>query len=330
MRSRTLLPWLRACLTLCLSLILSLVFGLMAPASHAHEMTLSELTLKEYAPNEFIWAWGAPGKNRPIAEDLSVKFPAHCIVDPRILRCPGKGLTGEISIKGLGENYSATLLRIGFLNAEPRVFTLTSVQPQALLTSSGKDERGAAEIASTYTVLGIQHILSGIDHLLFVITLLFLVGFNKRLFWTVTAFTVAHSITLALSALGWLALRPAPVEACIALSIVLVAAEALSKRQTWTKQLPALVALLFGLVHGLGFAGALKEIGLPENHFALSLFGFNLGVEIGQLAVLALAWVVYRFSRNLQIVATLRRSALYLIGSLATFWTLTRIVQIFS
>jgi HupE / UreJ protein len=309
---------------------LSLFWSVFCTLAQAHEMTLSELTIKEYAPNEFIWSWGAPGKNRPIADDLSVKFPAHCKVDLRTLSCPEKGLSGEISIRGLGENYSATLLRVSSLGMEQRVFTLTSIQPHVTLTVSGRDERSASQIASAYTVLGIQHILGGIDHLLFVITLLFLVGFQRRLFWTVTAFTLAHSITLALSALGLLVLRPAPVEACIALSIVLVASEALSKSQTWTKQLPAFVALLFGLVHGLGFAGALKEIGLPENHLGFSLLGFNLGVEIGQIGVIALAWLAFRLTRSFQVIDKLRRTALYAIGSLATFWTMTRVVQIFS
>jgi hypothetical protein len=313
--------------------LILLVVSLCASLSAAHEMTLSELTIKEFAPSEYIWSWGAGAKGRPVAEDLQVSFPSHCTVDPRIIRCPNKGLSGEISIKGLGESYSATLLRVTALNAEPRVFTLTSVQPKAILTASGRDERSAAEIASAYTGLGIEHILTGIDHLLFVISLLFLVGFQKRLIWTITAFTVAHSMTLALSALGWLALRPAPVEACIALSIVLVAAEALSNRQTWTKQLPALVALLFGLVHGLGFAGALKEIGLPENHLGLSLLGFNIGVEIGQLAVIALAWLVFKlvqWTKQVAWIQALRRGALYCIGCVAAFWTLGRVVQIFS
>jgi HupE / UreJ protein len=307
-----------------------LLIALWTPIASAHEMTLSELTVKEFAPSEYIWSWGAGAKGRPVAEDLQVNFPSHCTVEPRIVRCPTKGLSGEISIKGLGENYSATLLRVSSLNTEPRVFTLTSVQPKAMLTASGRDERGAAEIASAYTGLGIEHILTGIDHLLFVISLLFLVGFKRRLIWTISAFTVAHSMTLALSALGWLALRPAPVEACIALSIVLVAAEALSNKQTWTKQLPALVALLFGLVHGLGFAGALKEIGLPENHLGLSLLGFNIGVEIGQLAVIALAWLVFTLVKRTTFIQTLRRGALYSIGCIAAFWTLTRVVQIFS
>ena len=310
--------------------IFLLFISLCGTMSSGHEMTLSELTIKEFAPSEYIWSWGAGAKSRPVTEDLQVSFPSHCTVEPRIVRCPAKGLSGEIAVKGLGENYSATLLRVSSLNTEPRVFTLTSVQPKATLTASGRDERSAAEIASAYTGLGIEHILTGIDHLLFVISLLFLVGFEKRLIWTITAFTVAHSMTLALSALGWLTLRPAPVEACIALSIVLVAAEALSNKQTWTKRLPAIVALLFGLVHGLGFAGALKEIGLPENHLGLSLLGFNIGVEIGQLGVIALAWLLFTLVKRAKSIQTLRRGVLYLIGCIAAFWTLARVIQIFS
>src|SRR6185369_5960648 len=124
--------------------------------------------------------------------------------------------------------------------------------------------------------------------------LLFLVGFNRRLVTTITAFTLAHSFTLALSALGWLTLRSPPVEATIALSIMLVAGEALHKQATLARRWPALVAFLFGLVHGLGFAGALKEIGLPENHLSVALLTFNVGVEMGQLLVVGLAYLVYR------------------------------------
>jgi len=116
-----------------------------------------------------------------------------------------------------------------------------------------------SEIASAYTVLGIEHILTGFDHLLFVIALLFLVGFNRRLLLTITAFTLAHSCTLALSALGWFTLRSPPVEATIALSIVLVAAEGLHKQPTFSRRWPALVAFLFGLVHGLGFAALSRK-----------------------------------------------------------------------
>ena len=146
--------------------------------------------------------------------------------------------------------------------------------------------------------------------------------------WTVTAFTLAHSLTLALSALGWLALRSPPVEATIALSIVLVACEALRKEATLSRRWPALVAFIFGLVHGLGFAGALKEIGLPQNHLSVALLTFNLGVEAGQLLVVGLALLIYRAVAARPRFALARAPALYAIGAIAAYWSIGRIVSI--
>jgi len=155
------------------------------------------------------------------------------------------------------------------------------------------------------------------------------VGFNRRLVWTITAFTAAHSLTLASSALGWLVLRPPPVEATIALSIVLVAGEALHQRATLARRWPALVAFLFGLVHGLGFAGALKEIGLPEQHLLTALLTFNVGVEIGQLLTVAAAWALWRLSARWPALARLRTALLYAIGSVAAYWSWLRLAAIF-
>jgi hypothetical protein len=135
---------------------------------------------------------------------------------------------------------------------------------------------------------------------------------------------VAHSLTLALSALGWLTLRGPPVEATIALSIVLVAGEALHDRETLSRRWPALVAFLFGLVHGLGFAGALKEIGLPDNHLFVALLTFNGGVELGQLLVVGLAYVMYRAVSERPRFAMARAPALYAIGAVAAYWSLDR------
>jgi hypothetical protein len=165
---------------------------------------------------------------------------------------------------------------------------------------------------------------------MFVAALLFLVAFQRKLVWTITAFTLAHSLTLASAALGWLTLRSAPVEASIALSIVLVASEALNPRETLARRLPALVAFLFGLVHGLGFAGALADIGLPQNHLATALLTFNVGVEIGQLFAVAVVWAVWRVVRNWQVSAWSRVPLLYGIGSLAAYWSWMRVTAIFS
>ena len=177
-------------------------------------------------------------------------------------------------------------------------------------------------------MLGVEHILTGFDHLMFVLGLLFLVGFNRRLILTITAFTAAHSLTLASSALGLLTLRPSPVEATIALSIMLVAGEALRRRDTLARRWPALVAFLFGLVHGLGFAGALKEIGLPDNHLWVALLTFNVGVEIGQLLTVAAAWLVYRAARQLPAMSLARPVTLYAIGTMAAYWSCSRIVAL--
>ncbi len=134
------------------------------------------------------------------------------------MRCGSRGLRGSLSIDGVGKRYSAALLKIYWLDGQSHVYTLTGGQPRIQLYGSAEDRRSVSEIASAYTVLGIEHILTGFDHLLFVFGLLFLVGFQRKLLWTITAFTVAHSLTLASAALGLLTLRSPPVEATIALS----------------------------------------------------------------------------------------------------------------
>ena len=294
----------------------------------AHEMTMADLTMREVAPKEFVWAWGIPGKNTPISQDLTPAWPEGCVGDAKTVRCGERGLAGSLTVSGIGKNYSAVILRITWQGEQRSTFTLTKNQPAARLFGSARDERDAWQVAQTYAVLGIEHILSGIDHLLFVISLLLLVGFRHQLLATITLFTVAHSLTLAASALGALTLRPPPVEAVIALSIVLVSAEALSQKDTLTRRWPGIVAFVFGLIHGLGFAGALQEIGLPEQHANMALLTFNLGVEDGQLVVIALALLVVVASRRFTWTTIARRVILYGIGSISVFWTLSRIAVI--
>ena len=151
--------------------------------------------------------------------------------------------------------------------------------------------------------------------------LLFLVGFRRRLIGTISAFTLAHSLTLACSVFGWITLRSAPVEASIAMSIVLVASEALRERDTLARRVPALVSFLFGLVHGLGFAGALKDIGLPQSHLPLALLTFNVGVEIGQLLMVLAAFMIVRLPVPQRWLGGARRPALYVIGVVAAYWS---------
>lgn len=304
-----------------------LLAATIAFGASAHEMSMAEMQVRETAKGEFVWQWGATEK-RPASDDLTPSWPEGCRTVGNALHCGDRGLDGVLSVAGVGKRYSAALVKIFWLDGQSRVYTLTAAQPTVPLYGSADDRRGFTEIAAAYAVLGVEHILSGVDHLMFVIGLLFLVGFRRQLLWTITAFTAAHSLTLASAALGWLTLRSPPVEACIALSIVLVAAEALRDRRTLARRWPALVAFLFGLVHGLGFAGALKDIGLPENHLAVALLTFNVGVEIGQLMTVGAAWLVWRLAVRWPALAKLRTALLYAIGSLAASWSLMRIVAI--
>ena len=303
---------------------------LLASPAQAHEMSMAEMEVRELAPGEFVWQWTARD-DRSGRIDLYPQWPAACRAEANLLHCGQAGLLGSLAIEGVGQRYSAALVKVFWLDGQSRVYTLTGGQPRVQLYGSADDQRGWGEIASAYGVLGVEHILSGFDHLLFVIGLLFLVGFNKRLLLTITAFTIAHSLTLASSALGLLTLRSPPVEASIALSILLVAGEALRQRATLARRWPALVAFVFGLVHGLGFAGALQEIGLPDKHLAVALLTFNLGVEFGQLLTVAAAWLLCLALRRwpgLLPLQQARTSALYAIGSLAAYWSLARIVAI--
>lgn len=295
----------------------------------AHELSMAEMEVREASPGEFLWQWTASG-TRPASSELTPIWPASCQAEANVLRCGEAGLRGTLKVDGVGERYSAAMIKVFWLDGQSRVFTLTAGNPEVQLFGSAEDKRGMGEIARAYLALGVEHILGGFDHLLFVLSLLFLVSFNRRLLLTITAFTLAHSLTLGLSALGWLTLRSPPVEATIALSIMLVAGEALHKEQTWSRRWPALVAFMFGLVHGLGFAGALADIGLPQNHLFIALLTFNVGVELGQLLVVALAYVAYRAFAARPKFQLARKPALYAIGGIAAYWSIGRVVAILS
>ena len=177
-----------------------------------------------------------------------------------------------------------------------------------------------------YLKLGFEHILTGLDHLLFVLGLVLLVRARRLLLWTVTAFTVGHSVTLSLAVLGFVRIPPAPVEVLIACSIFIVGVELtreMSGRTTWTHRLPWAMALAFGLLHGLGFAGALAQVGLPADEIPLSLFSFNVGIEVGQLLFVGLVLAARVALLGLSLSPCPRATALiptYVIGSLAAFW----------
>jgi hypothetical protein len=319
----------RASLRAACLLLLGLFFALLPAPARAHEMSMAEMEVRETAPGEFLWLWSAASDKRPMGHDLAPRWPANCRqADANVVNCNSEGLKGTLTMEGVGKRYSAALVKIVWLDGQSHVYTLTGSQPSVELFGSADDRRGLAEIFRAYTVLGVHHILSGIDHLLFVASLLFLVGFNRRLIGTITAFTLAHSLTLACSVFGWLTLRSAPVEACIALSIVLVVSESLHDANTLARRVPALVSFIFGLVHGLGFAGALKEVGLPQSHLPMALLSFNVGVELGQLVMVLLAFLLVSVPWPKGWLSRARRPSLYAVGVVAAFWCWQRIAAI--
>jgi hydrogenase/urease accessory protein HupE len=318
--------WLARCWRRGLQMILLGLALLPGLPALAHEMSMAEMLVQEVAPGRFVWQWTAGMRSG--GNDLVPLWPEGCGSEGNQVQCGPAGMVGALGMQGVGQAFSAVLVKLHWLDGGLRVYTPTKGQPTVQLYGAADDKRGGGEIARAYALLGVEHILGGIDHLLFVVSLLFLVGFQRRLVWTISAFTLAHSLTLGLSALGWISLRSPPVEATIALSIVLVAAEALHQRQTLSRRWPALVALLFGLVHGLGFAGALQQIGLPQQHLVLALLSFNLGVELGQLLVLAVLWLGWRALRGQALLARGRTPALYAIGGMAAYWTIGRVAAI--
>ena len=196
-------------------------------------------------------------------------------------------------------------------------------------------ETTATVVAKDYTVLGINHIWRGLDHLLFVLCLLFIARTKWRILATITGFTVAHSLTLALAVLGYLNLSIGAVEAVIALSIVFLAAEILrANRDSFAWRKPMAVAVIFGLLHGLGFASVLADIGLPQSHQTKALLFFNVGVEIGQVLFIGTVFLVLTLVRNVPMRLTttqfwshLRPATLYLIGITSSFWFIERSVS---
>ncbi|HUG72452.1 MAG TPA: hypothetical protein VMK82_03405, partial [Steroidobacteraceae bacterium] len=159
--------------------LLALSVAAVSPPALAHELTMAEITLRELSPGQFVWNWGAAGAGgKPVEEELVPRWPEPCREDGQQLICVG-GLIGTLSIEGVGRNYSAAMVRITWLDGQRRVYTITESQPGVQLYGAADDSRGAREISVAYTVLGIEHILGGIDHVLFVICLLFLVGFNR-------------------------------------------------------------------------------------------------------------------------------------------------------
>lgn len=235
---------------------------------------------------------------------------------------PGNILT----IDGLNKTLIDALITITYLNGEKVTLMLQPNKDSSIIPG----ETRISDVIKTYTLLGFEHILLGIDHLLFVLALILITKGRWKILKTITAFTIAHSITLSLAALGYVNFPTPPVEAVIALSIVFLAVEIINNlngKQTITSKKPWLVAFTFGLLHGFGFAGALANIGLPQQDIPWALAFFNIGVELGQIAFVL---VVLIFMRLLALKKKwplfVKKMPAYAIGSLAAFWLVERVV----
>jgi HupE / UreJ protein len=311
---------------------------------HAHTSLPGYLELKETGPGAFDLTWRVPTAEGPPpaiypvlprncvnAKELVVEAAPGSVIERGSIRCSGKGLEGGvIEISGLKVTILDVLLRVKFTDGTSVSHMLRPLEPSWTVQKSGTNKVDAWG----YVSLGIRHILYGIDHVLFVLGLLLIVRSHGVLFKTITAFTVAHTITLGLAAFGVVRVPPTPVEAAIALSIVFLAVESaqyqrgregLSFRQPW------IVAFAFGLLHGFGFAGTLSRIGIPSGDIPLALLFFNVGVEGGQLAFVAafLAFVHCLRSLEIQWPAWTRPIPAYAIGSVASFWLVQRCAMIF-
>lgn len=333
-------------------LCLLLLGGLcLAGNTFADEIRPGYLEIKETRPHVFSVLWKVPAKgNKKLS--LRAQLPTGCkdkaqlneqfingaYIQRRIVDCEGGLKEQSISIEGLELTNTDVLLRMDFRDGTSQSVRLTPAERSYYIPA----EASSLQIISTYTGLGVEHILLGIDHLLFVFALLLIVKDMRRLVWTITAFTIAHSITLAGATLGYLHLPQKPVEAIIALSIVFLAVEIIHGQQgqpRLTHRAPWIVAFSFGLLHGFGFAGALSEVGLPQNAIPLALLFFNIGVEIGQLlfvaVVVILAKLISGYLDRIKIKqsdysAWVQRGVAYVIGPVAFYWVIERTVAFIS
>ena len=316
------------------------VFLLSSGLVYAHESRPAYLEINESQDHVYDITWRRPARGEMVLSMQPV-FPEHCEPQESVanyfsqgahvqrwtIQCESAGLVGHsIYIEGLVQTITDVLVRIQFLD--------NTTHTQILKPNDTKmTVQGAPslwQVISGYFALGVEHILGGIDHLLFVLCLLLIVKGKWLLVKTITAFTLAHSITLALATLGFVSVPQAPVEAVIALSILFLAVELVKQQQgksDLAMRSPWIVAFIFGLLHGFGFAGALSEVGLPQTDIPLALLMFNVGVEAGQLLfIAAVLLTIQAWKLVIKIEPSwLPRATAYVIGCLSSFWIISRV-----
>jgi len=327
--------------------VITLLFLLIAinTSTSADEIRPGYLELSTTDSSVYSIKWNVPMKGdmvlslKPVLPDsCSERTPPSSMASGSAMithwsaSCPGGLDNGHIRIDGLENTMTDVLVRVVRQNGMTQMVRLTPSEPGFVVAA----ETDSFDVIKLYTALGIEHILLGMDHLLFVFALLLIVNGWRRLVGTISAFTLAHSITLFAATLGWVHVPQAPVEAVIALSILFLATEIIHNRQGrpgMAKRFPWLVAFTFGLLHGFGFAGALAEIGLPEQSIPLALLFFNVGVELGQLlfvsAVVSAGWLLKKLVAQ-RLLEGGEVAASYLIGGLSAFWVIERTSRFFS
>jgi hydrogenase/urease accessory protein HupE len=309
-----------------------------ADFARAHEVRPGYLELREGSPGRYDVLWKHPVRGE-VPIKLEPVFPAHCtlagpgkqemtlgaLLTRATLECPG-GLRGEIlRIAGLEKTATDVLIRIHHADGVMETHLVRPASPSIVIGEAG----GSGQRALAYLQLGVEHILMGVDHLLFVLGLLLIVRSRMMLFKTITSFTVAHSITLAMATLGYAQAPMLPLNAAIALSILFLGPEIVRAQRGGTSltiRHPWVVAFAFGLLHGFGFATGLTTMGLPGTEIPVALLLFNLGVEVGQLSFVLFILLLARSFRTLEIRWTRWAHALpvYTVGTLGAYWTIQR------
>ena len=319
-----------------------LLLGLLVATclAQAHESRPAYLEINEMMPGRYAVLWRTPvtaGMRLPVK--LVLPEGTRDIMPPSLRELPdsriehrvvetSNGLFGKrIQFVGLQGTITDVLVRMQLLDGTQSDTLVHPSNAWVEITASPT----LWSVARTYVRYGIEHILGGIDHLLFVLALLLIVRGGRRIVATVTAFTVAHSLTLGAATLGWVHVPSPPVEAIIALSIVFVAVEiihGLRGQVGLTARAPWLVAFCFGLLHGFGFAGALAAVGLPDRAIPMALLCFNVGVEIGQFIFVGIVLATIALLRRLPFTPPRWApwAAPYAIGGIASFWMLQRVV----
>ena len=318
--------------------------GLVAPsAARAHPLAPSVLSFERADDGVVTMRWRAPIK-RPIGQSLRPRVPEVCtplgapeleqtddgvaVIETLKLRCEPADMVGAvIAVDGLEDSSVNVVVRVVAVDGEAHHAILDTRRPQLTVAPPEQSSHSFFE----YLMLGVEHLVTGWDHMTFVIGLMILFGWHRRLIAAVTAFTLGHSLTLALSVLGIVSVPQALVEALIALTIMILALEIQTGEKGPVWKHPWALPAALGLLHGLGFASVLFDAGLPADEIPLALLGFNLGLEVGQLGVIAVAWACYAALRSAIPAAWRGNRAVpaYVIGSLAAYWMIERALGAF-